>query len=62
MYIRQVDSLAIGLDVFVLPADDPTYMREEKSPLGIVGIGAGLMEFVIDSVIPRPFCYRVLKL
>ena len=37
-----------------------THVREEEPSCGVVGIGGGLAELVVDAVVPRPHVDRVL--
>lgn len=59
--VRHVQTLSFFFDLGMLPAQKPSNVREEKSSLGIVRIGIGFAEFVMDTVISGPFNDGVLK-
>jgi hypothetical protein len=59
--ITHVHFLSKSLNVSVLLAHQPAYVRKEESPSGIVRIGIRVCEFVVSSMIARPLVNAILK-
>jgi len=59
--VGHVDGLAPFVDVGVFALHQPTHMREEETPVGVVGVGVRLAELVMHSVVANPIRYVVLR-
>ena len=55
--VAQVDLPALGDHLGVLPAQQPTDVAEEKSPVAVVRVGIGVRELVVDPVVPSPLVH-----
>lgn len=60
--VSQFNIFALSDDVGVLSAQQPTNMREEKSPFGVMGIGISFGIFMMSPVISTPFIDVILKI
>lgn len=54
LQIAHIDFRAEGLNVRMLLNKQPSHVGKEKSPLRVVGIGVGVGELVMNSVISNP--------
>lgn len=52
--VAQVNLFAFLLDVRVLARQEPAYVGEEETALGVVRIGVGFAVLVVDSVVAAP--------
>ena len=54
-------SFSLCHDIWMLFGQEPAHMSEKEASLGVVWIRIGLTVLVVDSVVTRPFVYRVLE-
>lgn len=61
LQIGHVDSLSFFFDLRMLTAQKPADVSKEESSSGIMWIGIGFAEFVMNSMVSSPFNYGILK-
>lgn len=61
LQIGHVDGLVLLLDGRMLLGHQPSHVREEETPFGVVRIRIRVRELVVQSVIPHPRVHRVLS-
>lgn len=59
--IGHVDGFSLAYDGRMFFTHQPSDVRKEKSPVGVVGVGVGVAVLVMLSVVSHPNVHAILK-
>ena len=59
--VAQVQGFSSFDDVRVFSHHQPAHVGEKEAPVDVVGVGVGVREFMVASVVPSPLVDAILE-